>query len=160
MKKLMATSKDGSLTLLRLVLGVVFFAHGAQKVLGWFGGPGFSATLKGFTGYLHIPAPLAVLAVAAEFLGGLGLIFGLFGRIAAAGVAVNMAVAAALVHYRFGLFMNWSGARKGEGVEFHLLALAAAAVIALRGSGAWSLDRSLSGAKPAADFATPARAAA
>ncbi len=160
MKRLMATSKDGSLTFLRLALGIVFFAHGAQKALGWFGGPGFSATLKGFAGYLHIPAPLAVLAVAAEFLGGLGLIFGLFGRIAAAGVAVNMAVAVALVHYHFGLFMNWTGGQKGEGFEFHLLALAAAAVIARRGSGAWSLDRSLSGAKPAADIAQSARAAA
>ncbi len=160
MKKLMTTSKDGSLTLLRLVLGIVFFAHGAQKVLGWFGGPGLPATLKGFTGYLHIPAPLAVLAVAAEFLGGLGLIFGLFGRIAAAGVAVNMLVAVALVHYPFGLFMNWSGGQKGEGIEFHLLALAAAAVIALRGSGAWSLDRSLSKERPAADIAHSARAAA
>lgn len=143
MKKPLATSKDGSLTLLRLVLGVVFFAHGAQKAMGWFGGPGLSTTLKGFTGYLHIPASLAVLAVAAEFLGGLGLIFGLFGRIAAAGVAVNMVVAAALVHLPFGLFMNWSGGQKGEGFEFHLLALAASVVIALRGSGAWSLDRLL-----------------
>jgi putative oxidoreductase len=143
MKKLMATSNDGSLTLLRLALGVVFFAHGAQKVLGWFGGPGFSATIQGFAGYLHVPAPLAVLAVAAEFLGGLGLIFGFFGRIAAAGVAVNMAVAVALVHFPFGLFMNWSGTQKGEGFEFHLLAIASAAVIALRGSGAWSFDRLL-----------------
>jgi putative oxidoreductase len=160
MKKLMATSADGSLALLRLILGVVFFAHGAQKTLGWFGGPGFSGALKGFTGYLHIPAPLAVLAVAAEFLGGLGLIFGLFGRIAAAGVAVNMLVAVALVHYQFGLFMNWSGSQKGEGIEFHLLALAAAAVIAVRGSGAWSLDRWLSKGKPVADAAPAARAAA
>jgi putative oxidoreductase len=144
MKKLISTPNDGTLTLLRLVTGVLFFAHGAQKVFGWFGGPGLSATLTGFESYLHIPAPLAVLAVAAEFLGGLGLIFGLLGRVAAAGIAVNMVVAAALVHLPNGLFMNWSGAQKGEGIEYHLLALAAAVTLVLRGSGAWSLDRLLS----------------
>ena len=87
---------DAALTVLRLALGVVFFAHGAQKMLGWFGGPGFSGAMKGFTEYLHIPAPLAFLAIAAEFFGGLALIAGLLGRVAAAGIAVNMIVAAAI----------------------------------------------------------------
>ncbi len=67
-QKLMNTTDDLVVTLLRLVLGVVFFAHGAQKVLGWFGGFGFRATLGFFTQMMHIPAPLAVLAIAAEFL--------------------------------------------------------------------------------------------
>ena len=80
MKRLLATSNDGVLTLLRLVLGIVFFLHGAQKVLGWFGGFGFSGTMHAFTGMMHIPAPFAFLAIMAEFLGGIGLIVGLLAR--------------------------------------------------------------------------------
>lgn len=156
MKKLMATSKDGSLTLLRFVVGVMFFAHGAQKLLGWFGGPGFSGTLKGFSDFLHIPAPLAFLAIAAEFFGGLALIAGLFTRVAASGIAVTMAVAVSLVHLPNGFFMNWTGAQKGEGFEYHLLVMAAAAVLILRGGGAWSLDRLISRGNPAPGLARPA----
>ncbi len=72
-----------TLTTLRLVLGVVFFAHGAQKALGWFGGYGFSGTMGFFTQQLGIPAPLVFLAICAEFLGGIGLIVGFLTRIAA-----------------------------------------------------------------------------
>jgi len=142
-RKVLATSNDSALTVLRLVLGAVFFAHGAQKMLGWFGGPGLPGAMKGFTDYLHIPAPLALLAIAAEFFGGLALIAGLLTRPAAAGIAVNMVVAAALVHAPVGFFMNWTGTQKGEGFEYHLLALAAAVVLILRGGGALSLDRLL-----------------
>jgi putative oxidoreductase len=155
MRKWMATSKDPALMMLRGVVGVVFFAHGAQKMLGWFGGPGFSATMKGFSDFLHIPAPLALLAIAAEFFGGLALVAGLFTRVAASGIAVTMVVAAALVHLPNGFFMNWTGAQKGEGFEYHLLAIAAAAVLMLRGGGAWSLDRAL--ARP--ESASPVRLA-
>src|SRR6202022_3867914 len=107
MRKLLATSNDTTLTLMRLVLGVLFFAHGAQKMLGWFGGFGFSPTMNMFTSALHIPAPLAFLAIAAEFFGGLGLIVGLLARIAAFGIAVNMTVAVLMVHLPNGPFMNW-----------------------------------------------------
>jgi putative oxidoreductase len=156
MRKWMTTSSDPALTLLRGVVGVVFFAHGAQKMLGWFGGPGFSGTIKGFSDFLHIPAPLAFLAIAAEFFGGLALVAGLFTRVAASGIAVTMAVAVSLVHLPNGFFMNWTGAQKGEGFEYHLLAAAAAAVLILRGGGAWSLDRLLSKARPAASLAETA----
>ena len=81
--KLLKTSDDRALFLTRIVLGAVMFAHGAQKVFGWFGGAGLQPTLQMFGGRMGIPAPLAVLSIAAEFLGGLGLILGLFGRIAA-----------------------------------------------------------------------------
>jgi len=142
-RKLIATDKDIATTVLRLVLGVVFFAHGAQKMLGWFGGYGFSGTMGFFTGMLHIPAPFAFLAIAAEFFGGLGLIFGLLTRVAAFGIFCNMIVAVAMVHHQFGLFMNWAGTQKGEGYEFHLLALAALAFLMIRGAGAASVDRML-----------------
>src|SRR6266478_7389541 len=92
-RKLIATDNDTATTVLRLVLGLVFFAHGAQKMLGWFGGYGFTGTMGFFTGVMHIPAPFAFLAIAAEFFGGLGLIVGLLTRVASFGIFSNMVVA-------------------------------------------------------------------
>jgi putative oxidoreductase len=103
-----------------------------------------------FTGYLHIPAPLAVLAIAAEFLGGLGLILGFLTRIAAFGITVNMLVAIATVHHSYGFFMNWTGTQKGEGFEYHLLVLAITAYLIIRGAGAFSVDRAIATASPLA----------
>src|SRR2546426_1084783 len=143
-RKLIATDNDTATTILRLVLGVIFFAHGAQKMLGWFGGYGFTGTMGFFTGVLHIPAVFAFLAIAAEFFGGLGLIFGLLTRVASFGVSCNMIVAVAMVHGQFGFWMNWTGAQKGEGYEYHLLLLAASALLMIRGAGAASVDRLLS----------------
>jgi putative oxidoreductase len=140
MKKLLATVDDNTLTLMRLILGVVFFLHGSQKLLGWFGGFGFSGTMNFFTSMLHIPAPFAVLAICAEFFGGIGLILGLLARVAAFGIAVNMVVAVLMVHFANGPFMNWYGNQKGEGYEYHLLALALAIPIIIRGAGAFSVD--------------------
>ena len=145
-RKLLATSDDWTLTLLRLVMGVIFFAHGAQKTFGWFGGYGFSGTMGFFTQMMHIPAPFAFLAICAEFLGGVGLILGALGRLGAFGIACNMVVAILMIHHHFGLFMNWSGQQKGEGFEYHLLAIAIAVVLMARGSGAFSVDRGLTSA--------------
>ena len=94
------------------------------------------------------PLPLAFLAIAAEFFGGLGLILGFLTRIAAFGIAVNMVVAIAMVHGAFGFFMNWTGTQKGEGFEYHLLALAVTAFLMIRGAGALSLDRAIATASP------------
>lgn len=145
LRKLLATSNDWTLTLLRLVMGAIFFAHGAQKTLGWFGGYGFRGTMGFFTGMMHIPAPFAFLAICAEFLGGIGLTVGALGRVAAFGIACNMIVAVSMIHSKFGLFMNWTGQQKGEGFEYHLLAIAIAVVLMARGSGAASVDLTLSG---------------
>ena len=147
-RRLFATDDSTATAILRLVLGVVFFAHGAQKMLGWFGGPGFSGSMGFFTGYLHIPAPFAFLAIAAEFFGGMGLILGFLTRIAAFGIAINMIVAIATVHSPFGFFMNWTGTQKGEGFEYHLLVLAMAAFLMIRGAGAFSVDRATAAASP------------
>ena len=142
-RTLFRTDDDRATAILRLMLGVVFFAHGAQKMLGWFGGPGFSGTMGFFTGMMHIPAPLAFLAISAEFFGGLGLILGFLTR-----VAVNMLVAILTVHTAFGFFMNWNGNQKGEGFEFHLLVLAMAAFLMIRGAGAFSVDHAILTATP------------
>jgi putative oxidoreductase len=133
------------LTVVRLVLGVVYFAHGAQKMLGWFGGYGFQGTMGFFTQQMGIPAPFAFLAICAEFFGGLGLILGLLTRVAAFGILVNMLVAVAKVHGHNGFFMNWTGQQKGEGFEYHLLAIALLLVVLVKGAGALSIDRTLAG---------------
>ena len=143
-RKLINTTDDFAVTVLRLFLGVVFFAHGAQKALGWFGGYGFSGTMGFFTHQMGIPAPIAALAIAAEFLGGIGLVLGFLGRIAAFGIAFEMLVAVAMVHQHFGFFANWTGQQKGEGFEYHILAVAIALAIMIKGSGAFSVDRALS----------------
>jgi len=160
MRKLLSTTEDLTLTITRLVLGVVFFAHGAQKMLGWFGGYGFHGTMGFFTQKMGIPAPLAFLAICAEFFGGLGLIVGLLSRVAALGIVVNMLVAIATVHAANGFFMNWYGSQKGEGFEFHLLAIGLGVVVLLKGAGALSLDRWLSRAPQQQKALAGAKAAA
>ena len=140
---MLGTDGDWVITIARIVLGVVFFAHGAQKALGWFGGPGMQSTVRVFREHLRIPTPLAVLAVAAEFLGGLGLIVGLLSRVSALGIAVVMSVALVAVHRKFGFFMNWYGDQQGHGIEYHVLVLALALAVMIKGGGAFSLDQVL-----------------
>lgn len=142
-QKIIRTDDDKVLTLLRVALGIVVFPHGAQKLLGWFGGFGYTGTMGFLTGMMHIPYPLALLVIAAEFFGALGLIVGFLGRIAAFGIAVNFIVVMFLVHLPNGFFMNWTGQQKGEGYEFFILLIAMAIAILIRGSGAWSIDRLL-----------------
>jgi putative oxidoreductase len=127
--------------ILRLALAVVIFPHGAQKVLGWFGGYGFKGSMAYFKSQ-GIPALLALLAIAAEFLGPLGLLLGLLTRVAAFGIACVMLVGL-IVHKKHGFFMNWFGNQKGEGFEYHLLALGIAIGLVLGGAGLWSIDTHL-----------------
>jgi putative oxidoreductase len=141
--KALATQNDPGALVARLALGLVIFPHGAQKALGWWGGYGFQGTMGFFTQQMHIPAPFAVLAIAAEFLGSLGLITGLLGRLSAFGVGFTMLVAMLTVHLPNGFFMNWFGAQKGEGIEFFVLAIGLALTVLVKGSGALSLDRLL-----------------
>ena len=139
-RKLLSTRHDPVLALIRLALGIVFFAHGAQKMLGWFGSAGYSASLGAFVNGFHIPLPFAFLAIMAEFFGGLGLLLGFLTRIAAFGVLCNMLVAVFMVHIHNGFFMNWGGRQKGEGFEFHILAIAMLLLVLVRGAGAVSVD--------------------
>jgi putative oxidoreductase len=127
---------------LRIILAVVMFPHGAQKVLGWFGGHGFNGTMKFFRSS-GIPAVFALLAIAVEFLGPVGLAIGLLTRVAAFGIACVMLVAIFTVHRPYGFFMNWYGNQKGEGIEYHLLVLGIAIALIVVGGGAWSLDGAL-----------------
>lgn len=148
MKFLLKTNNSFAPTLARLTLGIVFFPHGAQKVLGWFGGYGFNSTMHAFTGQMHIPVVFAFLAIMAEFLGSLGLITGFLSRIAALGIATNMVVAIALIHHVNGFFMNWYGNQKGEGIEYHLLVLGLALIVMIYGAGKASVDNMIASRAP------------
>lgn len=136
---LMRTVPDRLLLVARLVLAVVMFAHGAQKLFGMFGGRGLDATYAFFAGF-GIPPWLGTLAIIAEFGGAVALLLGLLGRLAAAGLIINMLVAVFVVHGRFGFFMNWGGQQAGEGIEFHIVTMALLLMVLVRGSGAASLD--------------------
>ena len=145
MKKLFSTTDDAGLALIRIALGVVMFPHGAQKMLGWFGGYGWTGTMGYFTGMLHVPALFGALAIFAEFFGSLGLVTGLLGRVAAFGILSNMVVAVVMVHSKVGFFMNWGGTIQGEGFEYAILAIAMALLIVWKGSGKYSVDKVIVG---------------
>jgi putative oxidoreductase len=144
LKWLLTTDSNAVAMVLRLTLAVVIFPHGAQKVLGWFGGHGFKNTLKYFVAS-GIPAPLALLAITAEFAGPIGLVIGLLTRVAAFGIGCVMLVAIFSVHLPHGFFMNWEGNQKGEGFEYHLLALGIVIALIIMGGGLWSADGAISG---------------
>ncbi len=142
-QSLVATGDSIAPTLLRLALGIMILPHGLQKTIGAFGGYGFKGTMGYLTGTVGAPWIFALLAILAESVGGAMLIAGLGTRVAALGVGAVMLVAAAQ-HWSNGFFMNWSGAQKGEGVEFHLLAIAMAVTLLLLGGGKFSVDALLS----------------
>jgi putative oxidoreductase len=146
MKKAIAgfisTSDDLGVLVARVMLSIVFIPHGSQKLLGLFGGYGFTGTMGSFTAN-GMPAVFAFLVIMAESLGSLALLFGLFGRFMAFGIGMVMVGAIGMVHLPNGFFMNWFGTQKGEGFEYHLLALGLALVVMIKGSGALSADRLL-----------------
>jgi putative oxidoreductase len=143
LKRLVQTNDSIALFIVRLALGIVMFPHGAQKMLGWFGGGGFSGTMQGMT-QMGLPAVIVFLVILFEFFGSLLLITGCLGRLGAFGILCVMLGAVFTVHLANGFFMNWMGNQKGEGFEYHILAIAMALAVIIAGSGAFSVDRSLS----------------
>lgn len=143
-KTVLDTNNDRGAALLRIALGAIMLPHGAQHLLGWFGGYGFSGTLEWMTGTLGFPAPLAALAIVTEFIAPIALILGLGGRLAALGIAGIMA-GATLTHLPNGFFMNWFAALPAgsEGFEYHLLVLFMSLGLVIQGSGAFSIDRAI-----------------
>ncbi len=146
-KGLLKTSNSIVDMLLRLTLAAVFFPHGAQKVLGWFGGYGLAGTWGFFTQKMGIPGFLAALDFAAEFLGPIVLFFGFLTRVAAFGIFCVMATVVWMIHFKVGFFMNWMGTMPAgnEGFEFHLLAIALCIAVMARGGGALSIDGAIAG---------------
>ena len=127
---------DWALLVARAVVGVVFMAHGAQKLFGAFGGPGLSALVQ-------MMGPLGYLVTVGEFFGGLGLVVGFLSRFSAASIIIIMLGAVATVHGKFGFFMNWAGNQAGEGFEYHLLAIATLLPIVIAGPGRFAVGRLL-----------------
>ncbi|MDD4932912.1 MAG: DoxX family protein [Methylacidiphilaceae bacterium] len=139
------TSRSLGPCVLRLGLAIVFFPHGAQNVLGWFGGGGLAGSTAFLHHSLHIPMLLAQAAVWSELLAPIALLLGLFTRLAAFALGTTMAVAALMAHLPHGFFMNWFGTQSGEGFEFHILAVAGCLCLLFTGGGAFSVDRRVSG---------------
>lgn len=143
MKAFFQTDDGWAGLILRLTLGFVMFPHGAQKLLGWFGGFGFDGTMGFFTQRMDLPWLIALLIIIGESFGSLALLAGLLTRFTAASLAVIMFGAITLVHLPHGFFMNWFGQQKGEGFEYHLLVIGIAAALLVTGGGKWSIDREL-----------------
>jgi putative oxidoreductase len=161
-RKLISTHNDYGMFVVRIALAAVIFPHGAQKVFGWFGGPGFSQSLDIFSSAWGIHPALTTLVLLAESAGAVALALGLVGRSMSFGIAAAMAGAIYYVTGANGFFMNWFGNQAGEGYEFHLLTIAMALAVMIRGSGALSLDRLLQrrlDRAPAPDAAPSAQAA-
>ena len=139
LQSLVATGDSFAATALRLALGIMILPHGLQKTFGWFGGYGFKGTMGYLTGTVGAPWVFAFLAIMAESVGAVMLITGFGTRVAALGLGGVMLVAV-LQHRANGFFMNWTGAQKGEGIEFHLLALGMVVALLILGGGKLSVD--------------------
>lgn len=141
LRDLFDTDNTTGFMFLRIALGAVMFAHGAQKALGWFGGAGFDQTIQMFSTQLNFPSPVAMAIIAAEFGGSILLIIGFLTRLAALAITVNIGVCAILNHIQNGFFMNWFSNQKGEGYEYHILVIGIGVALMIKGAGALSFDR-------------------
>ena len=143
MKAFFQTDDSWTGLILRLTLGLVMFPHGAQKLLGWYGGYGFDGTLGFFTEKMGLPWIIAFLIIMGESFGSLGLLVGFLTRFSAASIGVIMLGAITLVHLPNGFFMNWFGKQAGEGYEYHLLVLGISIALTIVGAGRWSVDQQI-----------------
>ena len=141
MRQLFYTDNAWTGLVLRLTLGLVMFPHGAQKLLGWYGGFGFSGTMGFFTETMHLPWIVAFLVVVGESFGSIALLLGLLTRFTAASFIVIMLGAITTSHLPNGFFMNWFGKQQGEGYEYHLLVIGLSLALVITGAGKWSVDR-------------------
>ncbi len=124
----------------RTTLAVILFPHGAQKMLGWYGGYGFTGTMNFFTDVMHIPYVIGLLVIIIEFAGAFGLLAGAGTRLWALSVIGNMTGIIFSSHIQNGFFMNWFGNQAGEGYEYHLLVIGLALTLLITGGGRFSVD--------------------
>ena len=141
-KEFLRTDNSPAQLFIRLALGVVMFPHGAQKVLGWFGGPGIQKTIQAFGG-MGFPMWSVIALMTVESLGALLLIAGFLTRLWAVGIGIGLSICMSMYHVQNGFFMNWMGQQKGEGYEYHILALGICLALLIRGGGMLSVDRAL-----------------
>ena len=146
MNKIIGTNPNNQIALIaRLALGLTIFPHGAQKLLGWFGGYGFTGTMGFFTTKVHLPYIVGLLFILIEFFGSLFLIFGFISRVSAIGLMGIYIGAIATVHAANGFFMNWSSEPgKGEGWEYFIMLFGLAIIVLISGGGKASIDAVIS----------------
>ena len=139
LNKFLSTTDSWGILLIRLALVITIFPHGAQKLLGWFGGFGFEGTMGYFTETMGFSWIVAFLIILGESLGAMALLLGLGSRFMAFGIGVIM-IGAMTQHQANGFFMNWFGNQAGEGLEYFILALGMSLAVIVSGGGKWSLD--------------------
>lgn len=142
--KIFNTNDDWTGFVIRLTLGLIMFPHGAQKMFGWFGGPGFSKEVEHLTEYMHLPWIISVMVILTEFLGSVSLIMGLASRLWSVAFGILFVNIIFIAHLENGFFMNWFGTQKGEGYEYHLLVIGLCIALGLNGSGKYSADQLIS----------------
>lgn len=137
------TNNDWTGLIIRLTVGLIMFPHGAQKVLGWFGGPGYTNEMNFFTETLNLPWLIAFLVIVIEFAGSISLIIGFASRIWSIAMIILFIGIIFTAHFEHGFFMNWFGNQKGEGYEYHLLIIGLSLTTIINGSGKYSVDEKL-----------------
>jgi putative oxidoreductase len=142
-KEFLRTDNSPAQLFVRVALGVVMFPHGAQKVLGWFSGPGITKTIEVF-GSMGFPMWAVIALMAVESLGSLLLIAGFLTRLWAVGIGTSITICMFMNHVQHGFFMNWFGQQKGEGYEYHILVIGICLALLVKGGGMLSVDRALS----------------
>ncbi|MGV3596307.1 MAG: DoxX family protein [Bacteroidota bacterium] len=140
MEQFFSSQNNWAGLLLRVTIAVVLFPHGAQKLLGWFGGYGFDGTMQYFTQTVKLPYIIGLLVILIEFFAPIALILGVGSKILAAVIAILFLGILLTVHLKFGFFMNWFGNQPGEGFEFFLLGIGASLALMINGSGKLSID--------------------
>lgn len=145
LNKLLITDTSNVLALIaRVALAIVIFPHGAQKLLGWFGGGGFEGTMGFLTGTIDLPYVIGLLVIIIEFFGSLFVFFGFLTRVAAFEIIANFVGVVLTVHIHAGFFMNWYGqANKTEGLEYFILLFGLAIIVLIAGGGRASIDGQL-----------------
>lgn len=154
MKKIIfdTNSNNWAAALCRVALGVVLFPHGAQKLIGWFGGFGFEGSMDYFTSTIGLPWIVGFLVILIEFFGALSLIFGFATRLWSFAIVVLTLCIIQTTHSQYGFFMNWMGNQKGEGFEYFILMLGLAVSLIVSGAGRYSIDGMLANKKPSKNF--------
>ena len=143
-QNIFTTNDNWSGFITRVTIGLILFPHGAQKLLGIFGGFGFTGTMGFFTGTLHLPWIIGFLVILIEFVGSISLLLGIATRISSALLIILMIGIIFTSHIDNGFFMNWLGNQKGEGYEYHLLVIGLSIATFVNGSGKYSVDHFIS----------------
>jgi putative oxidoreductase len=140
LRKTLITDNSSTALILRITAGIVMFPHGAQFLLGWFGGYGFTNSMNYLTNVAGLPWIIGFMVIVIEFFGSLMFFTGSFTRLAAISMFILVIGMIFSGHIEHGFFMNWMGNQKGEGIEFHLLMLGICAGLIVLGGGKYSID--------------------